>query len=184
MDRLMLATRTEFTDINKANTLIVPIVNDDKKSTVALLVVSYKGNYYQYHTVLKGRYPRGRNLLSAQQWDGLFAALDKELFGKGKSRGFVKERRRTNSMEYGVTGYWCWYGCSGNGDGGCIPGTEGDITCEAGYGWYWNGSSSSSGSETSGSWPGGGGGESCWSGGGGSGGSGVGVPTTLLLMRH
>ncbi len=175
---------TEFTDINKTNTLIVPVGNDDKKSTVALLVVSYKGNYYQYHIVLKGRYPRGRNLLSAHQWDGLFAALDKELFGKGKSRGFVKERRRTNSMEYGATGYyWCWYGCSGNGNGGCIPGTEGEVTCEAEYGWYWNGngSSSSSGSETSGSWPGSGGPESGWSGGGesgwsgGSGGSGGGT---------
>lgn len=159
---------TEFRDVNKANTLLVPIVDDNKKLTAGLLVVSYKGNYYQYHTVLKGRYPKGKNLLSHQQWEELFAALDKELFGKGKSRGFVKERRRTNGMVHGVVGFWCYYACKGDGNGNCVPGTETDTTCEPEYGWYWVDDEGGSGSEASGGSPGSGGGTE--SGGGGSGG--------------
>lgn len=164
---------TEFTDADGVKTLLVPIVNQEKKSVTALLVVNYINNYsyYKYNVVVRDKKPTTRvknrtKIISAIELNQLFAALDKELLGVGNSTGFSKNTDKGRA----TTKVWVLMPTGGY----CVTVSAGGheyTSCTYTYSWVWLVDSGSDG----GSEEGGG-----YSSGGGSGGS----PTTTYSATN
>ena len=110
------------------------------------MIVSYKDKYYQYHTVLRGMYPKAEDLMPPNEWEGLFVAFDKDSYYK-KPKGFEKNNFKTMDMQYGFTGYACQYSYMNDYNGNYIPGSMTGITCYPEYGWVWGNGNGGNGSE-------------------------------------
>jgi len=153
----------EFFDVDGIKTLLIPVVSSKKQSVTALIVMNYikDNSYYQFIVVERGKFIKAENNkhMSDVQFEGLFAALDKEILNVGNSKGFYKEPRKgTSTSNYytTTTTSTCWASCTTgyNGMYDC------SYTCSVSNSYSYTGTGSTGGSETSSGYYSGGGGSS------------------------